>query len=445
MISEKLTGVNRVDIKLEAGQLEGTSARLSGWLVESGSYVEQGVPVAELETDKVAMEICAPATGIVCSINASPGDEINSDQVIGKIEVELARGNLAERVHKQSDSRLEHSNNEYLENTQLENTQLGSAHIDAHHLVSPAVRRLLRDNNISMRAIFNLIEGSGRGHRITRDDVLSYIQSQSAIANSTTQSQCDENRNKSNQHIERLLSRRIKSRKLKGRLVEHSTMRRSIASHMVDSLLKTSPHVTSIFEMDMSNVIEHCRWHKKEMEAEGVKLTLTAYFLAAMVKAVEAVPEVNARFHQQALEVFSEVNIGLATSLGRSGIVVPVIEQVQTMSLFDIARETGLQTEKARSGRLKTDDINNGSITLSNYGVSGSLVATPIVINQPQVAILGVGKLEKRVVVELINGVDTMVIRPRCYVSLSIDHRALDGWHANQFLTVFVKCIEDWE
>jgi len=221
-------------------------------------------------------------------------------------------------------------------------------------------------------------------------------------------------------------------------------MRKSIASHMVESLLQTSPHVTSIFEMDMANIIEHRKWHKKEYAEHGAKLTFTAYFLSAMAQAVKKVPQVNARFHEEALELFSDVNIGVGTALGDAGLVVPVVQQVQDLNLFQIAKALTLQTEKARNGKLSITDMKQGTLTISNHGVSGSLIATPIIINQPQVAILGIGKLEKRVVVESMDGQDQMVIRPRCYVSLSIDHRALDAHQTNQYLTEFVKLIEHW-
>jgi 2-oxoglutarate dehydrogenase E2 component (dihydrolipoamide succinyltransferase) len=226
--------------------------------------------------------------------------------------------------------------------------------------------------------------------------------------------------------------------------VPHTKMRKIIAKHMVDSLMNTSPHVTSVFEMNMSNIIEHRRWYKKEFADLGVKLTFTTYFLAAMVKAAQLVPQTNARFHDDALEMFDDINIGVGTALGDSGLVVPVVQQVQEMNLFEIAKSLNAQTEKARNGKLKPSDMKNGTITISNHGVSGSLFAAPIIINQPEVAILGIGKLDKRVVVREVAGVDTMVIKPMCYVSLSIDHRALDAHQTNMFLAEFVRVIEGW-
>jgi len=202
--------------------------------------------------------------------------------------------------------------------------------------------------------------------------------------------------------------------------------------------------VTSVFEMNLSNVIEHRKWHKKEYQEEQVNLTFTAYFLKAICAAMKIVPTINARYHDDALEVISDINIGVGTGLGEKGLVVPVIEQVQEMKLFDIAKQLTQQTQKARSGSLKPADLKNGTFTISNHGVSGSLFAAPIIINQPEIAILGIGKLKKRTLVVEENGIDTIQIKPMCYVTLSIDHRALDAYQANLFLSTFVETIEHW-
>jgi 2-oxoglutarate dehydrogenase E2 component (dihydrolipoamide succinyltransferase) len=173
-----------------------------------------------------------------------------------------------------------------------------------------------------------------------------------------------------------------------------------------------------------------------------VKLTLTAYFVEAACKALQAVPEVNARWHDDALEIFEDVNIGVGTALEERGLIVPVIRRVQTLDLFGIALRLDELTRAARENRLTPADVQGGTFTISNHGVGGSLVATPIVINQPQVAILGVGKIQKRAVVVGEAGQDRIVARPMAYVTLSIDHRALDAYQTNRFLSVLVEALE---
>ncbi len=436
--------MSKIDIILPAAQLEGTSATLSKWLVAIGEEVKVGDPLIELETDKVSMEICAPNSGTLSTITFAEGEEIAVDTVLGQLDTEFTKV-ITSTVAADTKEANQATNNEPVKleiNSDEQSSKVSSDNLSSEqlnikadfyiddseqYLLGPAARRLLKSNQINP----NLIAGTGHHGRITRNDVRSYIQdtpkSNSALATNTPNS-----------------IHAPVARPLKGTMVKHTNMRKAIANHMVKSLLETSPHVTSVFEMDMSNIIEHRKWHKTEYAELGVKLTFTAYFLAAIVKAVKEVPQVNARFHEDALELFSDVNIGVGTALGDKGLVVPVVQQVQSMNLFSIAQALNSQTEKARSGNIVPSDMKNGTFTISNHGVSGSLFATPIIINQPEVAILGIGKLEKRVSVEEISGVDTMVIKPKCYVSLSIDHRALDAHQTNLFLSHFVDVIENW-
>jgi 2-oxoglutarate dehydrogenase E2 component (dihydrolipoamide succinyltransferase) len=221
--------------------------------------------------------------------------------------------------------------------------------------------------------------------------------------------------------------------------VPHTATRKRIAEHMVQSLLHTAPHVTTVFEADLTAVLEHRQRNKEEFARRGAPLTLTAYFLQATVAAIRAVPEANSRWTDSALEIFDFMHIGVATAL-ETGLVVPVLRDVQARDLFETAKGLEDLVSRAREGRLATTDVRGGTFTISNHGVSGSLVATPIIINQPQAAILGIGKLEKRPVVssDADGGEDRIVIRPRCYVTLTIDHRVMDGHQANRFLQTFV-------
>jgi len=410
------------DIILPADQLEGTSATLSGWLVKEGQEVAEGDPIIELETDKVSMEVCAPVAGIIHDIIAQKGEEVLPEVVLGHISP-VGSEPFAKVMYDEKPKSQPPAKEQKIQAPDVVSTD-GSA----RHLVSPAVRRLLKQHNLNI----DWITGTGRRGRVNRDDVLAYLDNPTHTSG--------------HKAITSPFASGVKreSRPLKGTMVPHTNMRKSIANHMVESLLNTSPHVTSVFEMDMSNIIAHRKWHKKEYEELGVKLTFTAYFLAAMVKAAQLVPQTNARFHEDTLELFEDINIGVGTALGDAGLVVPVVEQVQSMNLFEIAQALNEQTIKARDGKLKPSDMQNGTITISNHGVSGSLFASPIIINQPQVAIVGIGKLEKRVKVVEVNGEDTMQIKPMCYVSLSIDHRALDAHQTNMFLAEFVKTIETW-
>jgi 2-oxoglutarate dehydrogenase E2 component (dihydrolipoamide succinyltransferase) len=221
-------------------------------------------------------------------------------------------------------------------------------------------------------------------------------------------------------------------------------MRLAIAEHMQRSV-STAPHVTAVFEVDFTAIMRDRAVRKEEFLRRNAKLTFTAYFIAACVKAIQAVPTVNSRWHDDHLEIFPDINIGIGTALGDKGLVVPVVHRAQELSLLGIAERLTDITERARTNKLKPKDMQGGTFTISNHGVSGSLLATPIIINQPQSAILGVGKLEKRVVVREVDGRDAMSICPMAYVSLTLDHRVLDGHQSNAFLSTWVDTIENWK
>ncbi|MFZ2507764.1 MAG: 2-oxo acid dehydrogenase subunit E2, partial [Steroidobacteraceae bacterium] len=228
------------------------------------------------------------------------------------------------------------------------------------------------------------------------------------------------------------------------RRVPHTPMRRRIATHMVESLLETAPHVTTVFEADLTAVLAHRAAHRQDIERRGAALTLTAYFVAGCVDALRAVPEANARWTDDALLLNEQIDIGVAAALEGRGLVVPVIRNAPDLDLFGIALALGDLVTRAREDRLTPADLQGGTFTISNHGVSGSLVAAPIIINQPQSAILGIGRLEKRAVVVEHDGCDEIVIRPRCYVTLTIDHRVLDGHQANRFMEALVRRLEGW-
>ncbi len=205
-----------------------------------------------------------------------------------------------------------------------------------------------------------------------------------------------------------------------------------------------APHVTTLFEADLSRVLAHRSGNAAAFERQGARLTLTAYFVAACARALRAHPAVNATYHEDALELHPDVNIGVGTALGNDGLIVPVIHRAQELDLLGIAGRLGQLVGAARSGRLLPEEVRGGTFTISNHGVGGSLLAAPIVINQPQVAILGVGKVDRRVVALDAQGAEAIGVRPKCYLTLTIDHRALDAFQANAFLTHVVNALEQW-
>ncbi len=387
-----------VAIVAPADQAEGTEMVVGTWLKNVGESVTQNEPLLEITTDKVTVEIAAPATGILREILKSADQPIQAGEVLGRIEVGEATAAVPTSAREPTSTGRPASTGE-----------------PAAAELTPAVRRLLVEHGLEASAI----SGTGRGGRITVQDVEAHVASR---AGTPTKPELGA----------------YPSRK-----VPHTGMRRSIAQHMVQSVA-VAPHVTTVFEADLSAIVAHREAHRAAFDAEGIKLTYTAYFVRASVAALQAVPEVNSRWHDDALELFDDCNIGVATALPKGGLILPVIHRAQTLDLRATAERLQDLTQRARDGALSPNEVRHGTFSISNHGVSGSLVAAPIVIPQPQSAILGVGKLERRPVARERSGKEVVEVRPMCYVTLTIDHRVLDGYQANAFLARWVEEIEGW-
>ena len=377
---------------------EGTIAAIRTWFKQVGDQVEEGEPLVELETDKVAMEVSAPSSGRLAAILIATGD-VQPGALLGHI----APGAAVSAAPA------------------MEAIKPPSVRLEPELRLSPAVRKLVSESGIDPTGV----EGSGKGGRLTREDVVRALEQRDAAP------------------PPKAVPSFAPTASARSIRVPHTAMRRRIAEHMAHSVA-TAPHVTAVFEADVSAILTHRAKHKPAFAAQGTNLTLTAYFIQACVEAMKVSPGVNSRWHDDALEVFSSMNIGVGTALGDQGLIVPVIHEAQSLSLLGIAQRLQDVTARARAGTLAPDDVRGGTFTLSNHGVSGSLIATPIIINQPQSAILGIGKLEKRVVVREIGGADAILIRPMSYVSLTIDHRVIDGAQTNAWLTRFVEVLENW-
>ncbi len=407
-----------IEIRAPSEQTEGTRSQVQRWLKSVGDAVVENEPLIELETDKVTIEIPAPAGGVLAEILKQEQDEIAPGELLGRIRADAESPVGAKAVSAPPQ--------EVAAATPVDDAT--TAALSAHAAAlsggrnSPAVRRLLAEHKLHASDI----RGSGAGGRITVDDVLEHVASQ-----------------QSSSPVAREPSPAVQS---SGpvRRVPHSSVRKRIAERMVESLLHTAPHVTTVFEVDLGAVLAHRANHRAAFEQRGASLTLTAYFLAACVDAIREVPEVNSRWTDDALEIHETLDIGVGTAVEGKGLVVPVVRGVQSLDLFGIAQALSDLVTRARQDKLTPADVRGGTFTISNHGVSGSLVATPIVINQPQSAILGVGKLEKRAVVVDADGTDAIVVRPRCYVTLTLDHRVMDGHRANRFLQVLIGRLQSW-
>jgi 2-oxoglutarate dehydrogenase E2 component (dihydrolipoamide succinyltransferase) len=372
---------------------EGTKATVLRWCKQVGETVGKDEPLLELETDKVTVEIASPAAGELYEMLKKPDEEVFPGDLLARVRTGAGAGVGAGAGGATAPSD--------------ESARPPLAHVPAAEtgrpLLSPAVRKLLGEHTLRAEDV----EGSGREGRITVEDVVRHVGGAAPMR------------------------------------VAHTPMRRRIAEHMLQSVLR-APHVTTLFEADLTRVQAHRRRHAKDFERQGVRLTLSAYFIAACARALVAHPKVNASFHEDAMDLHADANIGVGTALGEEGLIVPVIHRAQALDLLSIGRRLGELVSAARAGKLKPEDVRGGTFTISNHGVGGSLLAAPIIINQPQIAILGIGKVERRVCVVETQGEEAIAVRSLCYLTLTIDHRAIDAFQANAFLSTVVGTLQEW-
>jgi 2-oxoglutarate dehydrogenase E2 component (dihydrolipoamide succinyltransferase) len=281
--------------------------------------------------------------------------------------------------------------------------------------LSPSVRRACLQHGIDPTRI----QGTGRNGRVTREDV------DRAVADATVVSAGE--------------PATAQPRHFSAQDIPHDRMRITIAENMVRAVSE-APHVTAVFEADFSAIATH----KAAMTAKGVKLSYTAYIVKAAAEAMAVAPAINGRWEKDRIAIAPTIDIGVGTALGEKGLVVPVVKDAASLTLEQIGARLDDLTRRAREGKLDRSDVSGGTFTISNHGVSGSLLAAPIILHQGQAAILGVGKLEKRVVVREIGGQDAILVRPMAYVTLTIDHRVVDGHQTNAWLTRFVQVLESW-
>jgi 2-oxoglutarate dehydrogenase E2 component (dihydrolipoamide succinyltransferase) len=395
---------------------EGTKATILKWGKRVGDQVRRDEPLLELETDKVTVEIPSPASGELAEILKGPDEEVLPGQLLARVRIVKDASPAGTGIGPASAG--------------TEPATVAEPRSGGRPLLSPSVRRLLAEHKISV----NEVAGTGRNGRVTAEDVVHH---RNGAASGHGAAPLAARQKPDVAEVPVHPAGGDASR------IPHTPIRRRIAEHMVHSLTQ-APHVTTLFEADLTRVLAHRARSAGNFEAQGARLTLTAYFIAACARALRAHPQVNATFRDDALELHADANIGVGTALGLDGLIVPVLHRAQELNLFGIALRLGQLVAAARAGKLAPADVRGGTFTISNHGVGGSLLAAPIVINQPQVAILGVGKVGRRVCALTVDGAEMIAIRSMCYLTLTLDHRAIDAFQANAFLANVVAALEQW-
>jgi pyruvate dehydrogenase E2 component (dihydrolipoamide acetyltransferase) len=464
---------------------EGT---VSKWLKKVGDKVERDEPLLEISTDKVDAEIPSPAAGTLTEIVAQEGQTVAVNSVVARIgaEGEAAQsGGAPASSGAPVSSPAQKSPEQQAANqaTQQEMQQEAPAAAktsgpkaptpekaspaaaktaaegrgapsetkapppqgDDENVTSlderrrskssPLVRKIAKENNIDIEQI----QGSGVSGRVTKNDILDFLQQPAPAPQQQQQQQQQQSRPQSKTPTP---ARAAAPQFAEGEKVRHeplSVMRKKIAQHMIQSK-QTSAHVTTVFEFDFTPIERLRRQHKEAYAERGVKITYLPFIIQAVIEALREFPVLNASMDDEKVIYHRDLNIGIAVAL-EWGLIVPVLKNADEKNILGIARSVSDLGDRARSKKLSPEDVQGGTFTITNPGIYGGLFGTPI-INQPQVAILGVGGVKKRpVVVETDDG-DSIAIRSMCIMSLTFDHRLVDGAVADQFMALVKEIIE---
>jgi pyruvate dehydrogenase E2 component (dihydrolipoamide acetyltransferase) len=407
---------------------EGT---ITKWLKKKGDSVQRDEPLFEISTDKIDSEIPSPASGILQDVLVKEGQTVQINTVVAVIGDGAAKP-TTEAPPKQEEAKKEEPKEVKgpapvagpTEETKRDETEEEQEPEDIRS--SPLVRKIAKEHKVDLSTLAG--KGTGINGRITKSDILSYIEQseKGGVARKA-------------EKAEPATPAPPPPMKFTGEVerVPLTAMRKSIAEHMVLSR-KTSAHVTTFFEVDCSHILKAKEKLQAEFEQSGVRLTVTPFFVQAAAHALKKFPIVNSSLEGDTIVYKRPINIGIAVNL-EWGLIVPVIKNADEKNLLGLAKTINDLGERARNKKLTPDDVKDGTFTITNPGQYGGLIGTPI-INQPQVAIMGMGGIKKRAVV--ID--DAIAIRPIIMLSLSFDHRVIDGATADQFMADVQKHLENW-
>ncbi len=427
---------------------EGTIVR---WIKKVGDRVERDEPLFEISTDKVDAEIPSPVAGVIAEIRAKEGETVPVNSVVAIIGSASATAQAAPAQSAPAPQAAAAPPPQSAPPAPPKAappataTSAGQAAGSVEDVIrqrsSPLVRKIAQEHNVDI----SKIAGSGIAGRVTKDDILGFLQKNGAPSSAAARPAVAPGaagRAPSEAPAVASASTPAKAAKgaqhgVPGTTAPMSVMRKKIAEHMILSR-RTSAHVHSVFEIDFSRVAKVREARKAEFENAGGKLTYLSFILKAVVDALRAVPVVNASIDGDSVIYHKNINVGIAVALDW-GLIVPVVKNADEKNLLGLSRAVSDLATRARSKQLKPDEVSGGTFTITNPGVFGALFGMPI-ISQPQVAILGVGNVEKRpVVID-----DAIAIRQRAYLSLGYDHRIIDGAVADEFMSHIKSAIEGW-
>ncbi|MFT3935394.1 MAG: dihydrolipoamide acetyltransferase family protein [Chitinophagaceae bacterium] len=429
-------------------------ATILKWLKQPGDAVKQDETVLEIATDKVDSEVPSTVEGVLEEVLFKVNDIVPVGSVIAKL-----RTNTEEKTQATTAPQAPITQQPIVDEPKtvqapavVSTTQAGSngnglATAQTNRFYSPLVLTIAGNEGISMVELEDM-PGTGNEGRVTKKDILQYVQNKKQGKVSSYSRSAAETKPADHQQKATTVTDIPFASGTPGigntEIIEMDRMRKLIAEHMVRSK-HTSPHVTSFTEADVTNLVQ---WREKEKQGfekrEGTKLTFTPLFVEAIVRCIKKYPLINSSLEGDKIVIKKDINIGMATALPSGNLIVPVIKNADNLNLVGLARQVNTLADNARNNKLQPGDIQGGTFTLTNVGTFGSLMGTPI-INQPQVAILAVGAIKKRpMVIETEQG-DSIGIRHMMYLSMSYDHRIIDGALGATFLSAVAKALENFD
>lgn len=433
--------------KMGESVMEGTIIK---WHKKEGDKVDRDEIMFEISTDKVDTEVPAPVAGTIAEILHGENDTVEVDTVVAKISTS---GGVAKpkKEEKKSEEKTESKETKTKEKEDKEETKKekpaqdkpSKSDEDSDRFYSPLVMNIAKKENVSYDELEN-IEGTGINGRVSKKDILSYIEDRKS---GKSQKPAAKSKAKPEAEKEKEEQQKFEPSFEKGEgvdLIPMDNIRQRIMYHMENSR-DTSVHVSAVIEVDMTKIHNYIQKNKQKfVEQEEIKLTYMPFISYACIKALKEFPFVNSSIDSKNIAKKKYINLGVAVSVEPNGLIVPNIKNADEKNIRGLAKSIAELSHKARNKGLKPEDIMDGTFTITNYGVFGTLFGTPI-INQPEVAILGVGTVTKKPVVVEVDGSDTIAIKPMMYLSLSHDHRLIDGMLGGKFLKSIKDTLENFD